>query len=108
MSLPQSLHAAAKAKLAGRLQGFDLAVLIVLWGILDVYHFRQLKASVLRVQLTVAGSEPPNEANIRRAIRHLEHQGYIERGQQVEGIWTFRLLVSPPARRSPVTPESVP
>ena len=95
--LPKALHDAAVDGIARRLRGSDVCLLVVLWGYLDVYEYRELKQSFFLARLRVAAGRRVDPANVRRAVRRLERIGYVERGPKRGRVNTDRLILAPRA-----------
>lgn len=112
--LPKALHDAAAAKLTGELRGFDLCLLILLYGRLDVYRYRPLKLRSLVRSVSESARRDVHASNVRRSVRRLEQLGYLERGPREHRSTTYRLLISPtpvPGKMRhvpPVVPKSSP
>jgi len=93
--LPKALHDAAVDGIARRLRGSDVCLLVVLWGYLDVYEYRELKQAAFLARLRLAAGRRVDAANVRRAVRRLERIGYVERGPKRGRINTYRLILAP-------------
>ena len=93
--LPKALHDAAVDGIARRLRGSDVCLLVVLWGYLDVYEYRELKQAAFLARLRLAAGRRVDAANVRRAVRRLEQVGYVERGPKRGRINTYRLILAP-------------
>lgn len=73
--LPKALHDAAVDGIARRLRGSDVCLLVVLWGYLDVYEYRELKQAAF--------------------LARLERVGYLEQGPKRGRVNTYRLILAP-------------
>jgi hypothetical protein len=102
--LPKALHDAAVDGIARRLRGSDVCLLVVLWGYLDVYEYRELKQAAFLARLRLAAGRRVDAANVRRAVRRLERIGYVERGPKRGRVNTYRLILAP--RSAPPQPRS--
>lgn len=81
--------------IARRLRGSDVCLLVVLWGYLDVFEYRELKQAAFLARLRLAAGRRVDAANVRRAVRRLERIGYLERGPKRGRINTYRLVLAP-------------
>lgn len=82
--LPKALYDAAVDGVARRLRGSDVCLLVVLWGYLDVYEYRELKQSFFVARLRLAAGRRVDAANVRRAVRRLE-RGRVPRARARAG-----------------------